>query len=66
MLYALAGLAWKLDLRQVIESPAPFLNYLAYPWLVDNRKIKEELGLEFRYGSRETLESFLAARRSAR
>lgn len=63
LLYALAGLAWKLDLRQVIESPAPFLNYLAYPWLVSNRRIREELGFEFRYGSQETLESFLAARR---
>ncbi len=66
VLYALAGVAWKLDLRQVIESPAPFLNYLAYPWLVDNRKIKQELGFEFRYRSQETLESFLAARRPAR
>ena len=64
-LYSLARVAWTLDLKQVIEAPAPFLNYLAYPWLVSNRRIREELGFEFRYGSQETLESFLAARRDA-
>ena len=65
VLYAVARVAWRLKLRQVIEAPAPFLYYLAYPWLVENRRIKDELGFEFRHGSRETLETFLAARRPA-
>ncbi len=65
LLYALNWLAWRLNLRQVAEAPAPFLYFAAYPWLVSNRRLKEELGFSFRYGSRETLESYLASRSSS-
>ena len=64
LLYALCRLAWRLGLRWIVEAPAPFLYYVAYPWLVSNRRLKEELGVQPRYGSRETLESYLAARRA--
>ncbi len=62
LLYALNWLAWGLNLKQLAEAPARFLYFAAYPWLVSNRRMKEELGFEFRYGSRETLESYLASR----
>ncbi len=62
LLYALNWLAWRLGLRQVAEAPATFLYFAAYPWLVSNRRLKEELGFTFRYSSRETLESYLATR----
>ncbi len=61
-LYALNWLAWRLGLRSVAEAPATFLYFAAYPWLVSNRRLREELGFTFRYGSRETLESYLASR----
>ncbi len=64
LLYALNWLAWRLNLRQLAEAPATFLYFAAYPWLVSNRRLKEELGFTFRYGSRETLESYLATRSS--
>ena len=62
LLYAVSRLAWRLNLRQITEAPAPFLYFAAYPWLASNRRLKEELGFEFRHGSRETLESYLATR----
>ncbi len=62
LLYALNWLAWRLNLRAVAEAPATFLYFAAYPWLVSNRRLKEELGFSFEYGSRETLESYLASR----
>ncbi len=63
LLYALCALGWRLNIRQIAEAPAPFLYYVGYPWLISNRRLKEELGFRFRHGSRETLESYLAARR---
>ena len=65
LLYAVSWLAWRLNIRQIIEAPAPFLFYVAYPWLVSNRRLKEELGFVFRYSSRETLKSFLVTRRTS-
>ena len=62
LLYALNALAWRLNLKQLAEAPAPFLYFAAHSWLLSNRRMKEELGFEFRYGSRETLESYLATR----
>ena len=62
LLYALNWLAWRLNLKQLAEAPATFLYFAAYPWLVSNRRLKDELGFTFRYSSRETLESYLATR----
>ncbi len=62
LLHTLSGLAWRLNLRLITEAPAPFIYFAAYPWLASNRRLKEELGFELRYSSRETLESYLAMR----
>ncbi|MCP3963656.1 MAG: NAD-dependent epimerase/dehydratase family protein [bacterium] len=64
LLYAVSWLAWKLNIRQIIEAPASFLYFVAHPWLVSNRRLTGELDFEFRHGSRETLESYLAVRRA--
>ncbi len=63
LLYTLNWLAWSLNLKAIAEAPARFLYFAAYPWLVSNRRLKEELGFEPRYGSRQTLESYLARKR---
>ena len=63
LLYAVSSLAWMLNIRQIIEAPASFLYFVTYPWLLSNRRMRDELGFEFRHGSRETLESYLSARR---
>ena len=62
LLRGLMALAWRLNLRQVTEAPAPFLYFAAYPWLVSNRRLREELGFTFRHSSRETMQSYLASR----
>ncbi len=62
VLYALNWLAWRLNLKSVAEAPERFLYFASYPWLASNRRLREELGFSFRYGSRETLESYLAMR----
>ncbi len=55
--YRLAGLLWKLRI-----SPADpgIVNYIAYPWVANNEKIKK-LGYRFKYSSKEALLEFLKA-----
>lgn len=53
--------AWKRGWEQVTEAPAEFLDFIFLPWLISNRRLKEEVGFQFRYSSEETLEAFLAA-----
>ena len=64
LLRAVSALAWRLRISQIIEAPPSFLDFVAHPWLISNRRMKEELGFTFRYDSRQTLEAFLAARPS--
>ncbi|MFP4474607.1 MAG: NAD-dependent epimerase/dehydratase family protein [Desulfatibacillaceae bacterium] len=53
--------AWRLRLP-VFRVPEPFLDYVRYPWLVDSTRLREELGYEFTYSSRETFEIMLRAK----
>jgi hypothetical protein len=46
----------------VTESPAEFLHFTRYPWTVAPRRLREELGYEFRYTSRETLRAIVRSR----
>ncbi len=62
LLYAIADVAWRNGLTRLVEAPPNFVYFLAYPWLISSRRLKEELGFRFRYTTRETLESFKAAR----
>lgn len=56
ILYGLTELSWKLRLQK--DSPACGLDMIRYPWLASTEKIKNELGVEFRYTSKEAWESF--------
>jgi len=64
VLMATVYAAWRLDLTKVTEAPPGFLYFVAYPWLVSNRKLKEVVGYKPRYTTEEVLESFLLARRA--
>jgi UDP-glucose 4-epimerase len=48
------GLAWAARVPGH-ESPAEFLDFARYPWVVAPRRLEQELGFRFRYTSRETL-----------
>jgi hypothetical protein len=55
-LYAATEAAWRLKLQR--DSPASGLDFIRYPWTASTNKIKDELGVEFQYSSREAWESF--------
>ena len=59
IVYGLTELAWKLRLQR--DSPASGLEYIRYPWVASTDKIERELGIQFRYSSREALEAFLGS-----
>lgn len=56
----LTWLAWQSRIG-VFEIPPGFLPFVRYPWLVRTDRLREELGFEFEYTSRETLVSLLRA-----
>lgn len=62
LMLAVAWLAWTLGLRSVSEAPPGFVWFVALPWLVSNRRLKEEVGFRFRHDCAGTLEAYLAAR----
>ncbi len=51
----LARTAWHLRLP-LLKAPASFLDFMRYPWVLDSSRIREELGYNFRYSTRETFE----------
>ena len=61
LMRSIVDVAWKKGWTQVTEAPADFLYFIFYPWLVSNRRLKEEVGFRFRYTAEETVEAFLAS-----
>jgi UDP-glucose 4-epimerase len=59
MLSLLLTLSWRLRLQA--ESPPGGLEFIKYPIVVSTEKVREEVGFEFRYTTRDTLESYLGA-----
>ena len=57
LLYGLTSLSWAMRLQS--ESPAGGLNFIRYRWTVSTEKIKRDLGVDFKYSSREALMSFV-------
>lgn len=61
--YPLAAAAFNL---QLVGIPSTFLNYFRYTWVTDNRRMREELGVQPRFTSRAVVEAFYAAEAGAR
>jgi len=59
---SLIGLSWFLQLPILLVPPA-FLDFIRYSWVLDSRRLREELGYTFRYSTRETVEILLRAKR---
>lgn len=59
VLTALTGVAWKLRLRWLSEVPAGFLDYIRYPWCVDNTRLVKELGFRFHFTTRQALDDWV-------
>ena len=52
---------WTLRIPYLNLSTA-FLNYLRYPWVMDNSRLANQVGFKFRYSSREAAEIMLRAK----
>ncbi len=62
LLYAVTGVTWALRLQS--DSPPPGLDFIRYRWTVSTERIRRELGVTFRYSSRDTWESFARRKRA--
>ena len=58
-----ADAAWRLRLSWLTEAPPDFVYFIAYPYLVSNRRLKEEVGFRFRHTCDETMDAYVAARK---
>ncbi|MCH7625488.1 MAG: NAD-dependent epimerase/dehydratase family protein [Chloroflexi bacterium] len=56
LLYGITDLSWNMRLQN--ESPASGLDFIRYRWTVSTEKITRDLGVNFKYSSREALMSF--------
>jgi UDP-glucose 4-epimerase len=61
----IARTAWRLRLPKV-EAPPGQIDFILYPWIASNEKLKAELGWTPRYTSRETFEITMRAKGIAR
>ena len=57
MMYPLNSLSWFLRLTFFTEFPSKPMALLRYPWIADNKKIKDA-GYKFKYNTRETYKTF--------
>jgi UDP-glucose 4-epimerase len=57
----IAGAGWRLRVP-TFEAPSGQVDFVRYPWIASNEKLKAELGWTPRYTSRETLEIALRAK----
>jgi len=60
LLRLIMGASWVLRLQS--ESPTSGLEFIKYPPLVSTEKLKNEVGFQFRYSSRDAVASFISAR----
>ena len=60
LLSGLMNVTWALRLQS--QSTSAGLDFIAYPWVGGNAKLKEETGFAYRYTTQETVESYLRSR----
>lgn len=57
LLGGVMDLAWKLRLQS--QSNSSGLDFIAYPWVASNEKLKKAIGFRYKYSTEETVKSFL-------
>ena len=65
LVYATHWLAWTSRLP-IHESPASFLYFVRYPWVVAPHRLTRELGYKFQFSSRDTLREIIQHTRQTR
>lgn len=61
-LHALAWAGWRFNVRRIVEAPPDLLPFVRWPWVVDNRRLKEAAGFEYGWDTAGALEALRAAR----
>jgi UDP-glucose 4-epimerase len=62
LMLRLADFGWRRGITALTEAPMEATWFFTYPWVVSNRRLREEAGFTPRYSAREVLASFVAAR----
>ena len=58
-----AKLLWLLRFP-MLSFPPSFIDYVCFPWVLDNTRIQDEMGYTFKYSSSETLDIMLDSRKA--
>lgn len=61
-LLAVAGLAWRMRWDPLFAAPPGFVYFASNPWVISNRRLREEVGFRFRFTTEQVLEQYIAAR----
>ncbi|MCP4131066.1 MAG: NAD-dependent epimerase/dehydratase family protein [bacterium] len=61
LIYPLNNLAWFLRLTFFTEIPTPALNFMRFPWIADNDKIKKDLNYRFKYTTKEAFMDYASS-----
>lgn len=63
LIYPLTQLAWVSRFTFLTEAPSSLLNFIRYPWVVDNTKLIKEIGFSYRYTTQDALNTYLSTLR---
>jgi hypothetical protein len=55
---AVIAAGWKAGIKAVTEAPPGMASYVAFPWLVDNSRLKRETGFEYQHTTGQAFEAF--------
>lgn len=59
VIYSLTEIAWQIRCKSLTEAPSGLLDFIRYPWLVENSKLKKEIGFNYRYTTEQALDAFV-------
>jgi len=62
LIYPITEIAWRTHLKCITEAPGSLLQFLSYPWVLDNSKLKREIGYQYHYTTAQALDAYIAAR----
>ncbi len=59
VIYPLTEAAWRIRCKSLTEAPAGLLDFIRYPWLIENSKLKKEIGFSYHYTTEQALDAFV-------
>lgn len=63
VMYGLLALLWRLRVKGLGDAPPGVLNYVRYPMVAANDRIKREVGFQFQYTSEQAVRALAASRK---